>query len=282
MSIRKALITCAGFGTRFLPVTKAVQKEMLPIWNRPVIDYTVSACIAAGVEEIVFIVRSGDTQVREFYSESKKLYAFLEKAGKLALYPEIERLHTQAKYTFLEQPGDAVYGTGTPVKLAKEFLEREEAFLVLMGDDFVYQSGGATHIRQMVELYEQVKPAAVMSCIRRPAQELHRYGIAETYQQDGKLYARTIIEKPAPGAAPSDLANISKYVFTPAVFPLLEAQAVNPVHKELQITDTVTELAKNQPVAVCVPEGEYLDCGTPEGWLNANQTVARDLHQITR
>ena len=276
MPIRKALITCAGYGTRFLPITKAVQKEMLPIWNRPVIDYTVSACIQAGVEEIVFVVRSGDTQIREFYSESKRLQEFLNKMGKSAMYPEVEKLHTQARYTFIEQPSEALYGTGTPVKLAQAYLEDQEAFFVLMGDDFVYKAGGATHIQQMVELYDRGVASSVLSCIKKPQNELHKYGIAETYEEQGTLFARNIVEKPAPGTAPSDLANISKYILTPEVFEILSTQSPNPVHHELQITDTVTALATSQKVAVCVPEGEYLDCGNPEGWFHANEVVARD------
>ncbi len=277
MSIRKAVITCAGFGTRFLPVTKALQKEMLPILNRPVIDYTVSACVEAGVEEIIFVIRAGETQVKEFYSESLRLKAYLEKMGKMSLYPAIEKLHTQAKFTFIEQPADALYGTGTPVKLAKEHLGHEDAFLVLMGDDFVYNRGEAAHIQQMIELYNRLKPAGVMSCIRRPDELLSKYGIAATYTENEAMYVRTVVEKPAPGTAPSNLANISKYVLTPAALEILETQPLNAVHHELQITDTVTALAATQHVAVCVPEGEYLDCGYPEGWLHANQVVAAEL-----
>src|SRR3990167_8356000 len=128
MKITKAVITAAGYGTRFLPVTKTIQKEMLPILSKPLVDYVVDDCIKAGIQEIIFIVKKGDEQLRHYYSEDRELYNYFEKMQKLDKYQLVENLHTKAKFTFVEQPIEVVYGSATPVKLAKELVENDGAF----------------------------------------------------------------------------------------------------------------------------------------------------------
>src|SRR5476651_384704 len=126
MSIRTAVITCAGYGTRFLPVTKTIQKEMLPILNRPVIDYSVADCIQAGITKIIFVVQENDRQVQEFYSEDKKLLAYLQRMHKEQLYEQVAHLHGQAEYEFVIQPDTGEYGTAVPLKLVEKYVQGEE------------------------------------------------------------------------------------------------------------------------------------------------------------
>jgi len=137
MIIKKALIAAAGYGNRMLPVTKAVQKEMLPVLNRPVIDYIVEDCLKAGINEFVIVANSSDNQMHSFYEEDEKLNTYLRTFNKLDILERISRLHTNAHFSYVVQTPQDPYGTTTPLKLAKEHLENEDAFLVFMGDDFI-------------------------------------------------------------------------------------------------------------------------------------------------
>ncbi len=275
MTIKKALIATAGFGTRFLPITKTIQKEMLPILNHPTIDYVVTDCIRAGITEIIFVVNEHNAQIQDYYTGSAHIKNRLQSAGKTDEYAEIEKLHTQANYTFVKQRHGEEYGSGVPVKLAREYLESEDAFLVFMGDDFVFNSDKSSETKRMIKLFQANSGATgLISCVERPDDTLHRYGVIQTKTNGNHLLLQDIIEKPVPGTAPSNLANISKYIFTPNVFPLLESQALDQRSNELLITDTLLELAKTSEVVVHKPKGEFLDSGTVGSWLQANIRMA--------
>jgi len=274
MKITKAVITVAGYGTRFLPITKTIQKEMLPILNKPLIDYVVDDCIKAGIQEIIFIVKAGDEQLRHFYSEDRGLYHYLKKMHKLDKYQLVENLHSKARFTFIEQPAEAVYGTATPVKLTREYVENSEAFLVFMGDDFIFNTDGSSEAAKMIELFQKSNVLGLATFYPRPIELLNKYGIAEFFEKDGQKFLKRIVEKPEPSKAPSNLANISKYIFTPEIFDILESQQVSGEHGELLITDTVSELTKKGDVVIYSTSGEYLDGGFILGWLEANLTLA--------
>lgn len=271
MQIKKALLTAAGFGTRFLPITKTIQKEMLPILNRPIIDYTVADCVQAGIEEIIFVISEHNTQLVHFYRENLRLKSYLEQMNKIELYGEVEHLHSQVKITFVRQPDAAQYGTAVPVKIAREHLENEAAFLVFMGDDFIFNADGSSEVLRMMDALKTHGASALTTCIQVPQEDVGRYGVVapkDTYFLD------YLVEKPDPAEAPSSLINISKYVLTPAVFDIIAQQEPNPQSGELYITDTVTTLAQNQPVLVYEPKGVYLDGGNLPGWLKANLITA--------
>ncbi len=274
MKIRKAIITSAGFGTRFLPITKTIQKEMLPVLNRPLIEYVVNDCILAGIEEIIFVVSEHNTQLKHFYSENDRLKDYLERMHKSQLYPSVEALHTKARFTFVVQKDAEQYGTATPVKLAQEHVQDEDAFIVFMGDDFVYNADGSSEAARMIASFTSSGAAGLATCIEKPDNVLHKYGIAEVEKRETHTFLKNLIEKPATGTAPSNLANISKYIFTPHIFELLARQQPNPQSGELYITDTVLTLAQEQDVVIHTPHGEYLDGGYLGGWLKANLTVA--------
>jgi UTP--glucose-1-phosphate uridylyltransferase len=280
MKIRKAVITCAGFGTRFLPISKTIQKEMLPILDRPLIDYVVDDCIKAGIEEIIFVINEHNYQVLHYYRENKRLYDYLEKMGKLDRYEEIKDIHQKAKFHFVKQSDQDQYGTAVPVLLAKEYIKDEDAFLVLMGDDFIYNADGSSEAKRMIETFEKSGSKGLVTCIEKPEELLNKYGIAELKEENGYAYLQNLVEKPEPGKAPSNLANISKYIMTPEILEIIENQEVNPQSGELYITDSVTRLAEKDKVVVHKPAGEYLDGGYPLGWLLTNLTVAKNNPEI--
>lgn len=282
MTIKKALITAAGFGTRFLPATKTIQKEMLPILNRPLIDYVVSDCVRAGIEEIVFVVSQYNKQLAHFYSDNQRLYEYLKKMGKLEMYDSIAQLHSQAKFTFVHQQDDDQYGTAVPVRIAKEHLKDEDAFLVFMGDDFIYNEDGHSEAASMIQHFSKAQAAALVTCITKPSEMLHRYGVAKVREKKGLTYLETLVEKPAPGTAPSNLINISKYIFTPAIFEIIEQQRLNESSGELYVTDSVTTLAQQEPVVIYTPEGRYLDGGNVLEWLKANIVVAKNQPELRK
>lgn len=280
MKITKALITCAGFGTRFLPITKTIQKEMLPILERPLIDYVVNDCVKAGIKEIIFVVNSRNYQVMHFYQENERLKKYLADSNKSDLYEQFSQLYKKIKFNFVKQSENDPYGTAVPVKLAKDYLKDEEAFLVLMGDDFIYNSDKTNEIAKMISLFTKSKAEALITCVKKPDELLCKYGVAKT-KIDGEFeFLESIVEKPKPGFAPSNLVNISKYIVGKEIWPILEKQTVNPQSGELYITDSIQEIAKTSKVVVHSPIGDYLDGGYPLGWLLANLTVAKDKPEM--
>ena len=272
--ITTAVITCAGFGTRFLPVTKTIQKEMLPILERPLVDYVVDDCIKAGIKRIIFIVSEHNQQLKHFYRKNDRLSEYLAKMEKSNLLEKINHLHTQAEYLFINQPDAAMYGTAIPVKLAEDYIDQDEAFLVYMGDDFVFNPDGASEASAMIELFHKSNSAGLVSCITKPQSELSRYGVAATKQENGFTFLTDLVEKPKSGTEPSNLVNISKYILTSEIFPIIKKQKVNENSGELFITDSVTTLAQQAPVVIHAPKGKYLDGGYPLGWLLANLEIA--------
>lgn len=276
MKIRKAVIALAGFGTRFLPITKTIQKEMLPVINRPVVDYLVDDLVKAGIEEVILVVSEHNKQALHYFRENPRLKAYLEAKGKAEVYDQIEELHQRVKITFVKQSDEDQYGTAIPVKLAKQYLQDEEAFVVLMGDDIPYNADGSSEVARMIEHLETTGAKALATFVEQPTDQLHMYGVADMVEENGHRYLKELVEKPEPGTAPSNLANISKYILTPAVFDLIDQQQPDEKSGELYITDTVTELAKTEKVAVYTPQGVYLDCGYPLGWLKANLTIAKN------
>lgn len=275
MKIRKAIITSAGFGTRFLPITKTIQKEMLPILNRPLVDYVVDDCLLGGIEEIIFVISEHNSQLVHFYRDNQRLKLYLEKMGKSDQYQQVAQLHTKATFHFVRQSDAEMYGTATPVKLAEKFVKDEDAFLVFMGDDFIFNPDGSSETARMIELFTNSQATGLATCITKPDAELHSYGIAKTSTIAGVEYLTDLIEKPAPGTAPSNLANLSKYIFSPAIFSLLASQKASLQSGELYITDTIADLARQtEKVVIHQPHGIYLDGGNPLNWLKANLTTA--------
>lgn len=280
MKINKAIITAAGYGSRFLPISSAIQKEMLPILNRPLIDYVVEDCIKADIKEIIFVVSEHNRQIVDYYQDQPHMQRYLEKFGKEELKDKLPQFHQQVKFQFVNQADHDQYGTAVPVKLCHDLVKDEDAFLVLMGDDFVYTPNGSSEVTRMIKLFTKSEAQGLITCIQRPREDLHKYGIAEITPENGYRFLTNLVEKPTTGTAPSDLANISKYIFTPDILPIIANQQLDSQLGELLITDSVLQLAKEKRVVVYTPQGIYLDGGYLLGWLKANLTVAKNDPQL--
>ncbi|MEO8691393.1 MAG: sugar phosphate nucleotidyltransferase [Candidatus Saccharimonas sp.] len=267
MSITKAIIPVAGWGTRMLPITKAIEKCMLPIGGRPLVDYVVQDCVKAGITEIIFVVSEDSAQLRNYYGINQKLNDYLSaksKTDKLALVAPIEGVQLH----FVVQPADGRYGTGIPVAIASDFVGDDESAVVLMGDDFIWNEDGSSEVARLIEA---VQPGDCGLLAAQVAEEdIQKYGVIEKDEADN--YVR-IVEKPTPEIAPSNLINISKYVLTKEV---IEAcKMLEPSSRgEYELPDAVNNFVAHGGCVKVVPaQGQYLDGGSPDGWLHANNVV---------
>jgi UTP--glucose-1-phosphate uridylyltransferase len=277
MNCTKAIIAVGGFGTRWLPLTKSIEKCMLPVGNRPVIDYIVDDCIAAGIQDIYFVVGEQSSQLRSYYGDNPVLYEHLEKKGKTAELEQVKSISQKTNFHFLVQDTSLPYGTAVPVMLFEQSvdLSPDEQVAVIMGDNFIYNDDGQSEVAHMLDLVEKGDKTAGMVAMHVPRAEVSKYGIIEVrHEHDTQLFKR-IVEKPSPEEAPSTLSNPSFYVFDHDMLTCL--QHVKPTNGEYYVTDAlniyVDRLGKQ--LVVVTTEGKYLDCGTVEGWLYTNQFMAK-------
>jgi len=274
-SIKKAVISCAGFGTRFLPLSKTIQKEMLPIMNRPVIDYIVTDCKMAGIQEFVIVINEHNYQPLHYFRENLRLAEYLRQMNKTHLYQKVENLHQGAKFTFIKQTDKDPYGTSIPVALAKQEIINEDAFLYLTGDDFVFFADNShSFIADLISDFNRSNAEAALCGIEVPTEATSQYGIISMKNERGINFLESLVEKPSVEETPSNLANISKYILTPAILPILENQEINTKSGEYYITEALEEFAQTNDVLVHQTTGKYLNAGDPVNWLKANLIVA--------
>lgn len=266
-AITKAIIPVAGWGTRRLPITKIIEKCMLPIGDRPLVDYVVQDCLAAGITELIFVVGEDSDQLQNYYRSNIKLNDYLTRNGKADKLPLVAPL-SGVKLHFITQPSYGKYGTAVPVALAADFIDEGESAVVLMGDDFIYNADGSSEVKRLIEATPGGECGLLAARIDREA--VGRYGVVE--QDDQGNYVR-IIDQPSPDEAPSDLINISKYILTKEV--INRAANLAPAHNgEYQLPDAINDhVAEGGVVRVVAARGEYLDGGSVEGWLHANNVV---------
>jgi UTP--glucose-1-phosphate uridylyltransferase len=276
MNCTKAIIAIGGYGTRWLPLTKSIEKCMLPVGNRPVIDYIVDDCIAAGIKDVYFVVGEQSAQIRSYYSRNSALETHLEKKGKTKELEQLKQITQKANFHFIVQYASLPYGTAVPVMLFEKSvkLAADEQVIVIMGDQFVHNPDGSSEIAHLLAETSKAKTSAGMSVVHVPRDEVFKYGIVELTHEHGHQFFRRIVEKPTPETAPSTLNNLSLYVFDHDMLNCL--QHIKPTNGEYYVTDAlniyVGEL--NKQMAVVTTKGEYLDCGTVEGWLHANKFMA--------
>lgn len=240
---------------------------MLPIGNRPLVDYVVQDCLAAGITELIFVVGEDSDQLQDYYRSNIKLNDYLKRNGKAEMLPLVSPLQGVTLH-FITQPSYGKYGTAVPVELAADFVEEGESVVVLMGDDFIYNADGSSEVRRLIDA---TPPGQCGLLAARISQEqVGRYGVVE--QDDNQNYIR-IVDQPAPEDAPSNLINISKYILTKEVID--RAAHLPPAHNgEYQLPDAINDhVAAGGKVKVVAAVGEYLDGGTTEGWLHANNVV---------
>lgn len=283
-TVKKAVISCAGFGTRFLPISKTIQKEMLPLFNRPILDYIVDDCIKAGINDFVIVMNAHNYQPLHYFRENRRLKEYLKQMSKAHLYDEVKDLHSKGKFTFIKQSGKDPYGTSIPLILAQKEIKNEEAFLYLTGDDTIFfENQQKSFIGELLDTFHQSKGDAAISAIEKPQEELAQYGVLKINHDNGYSYLDFFVEKPSPEEAPSNLANISKYILTPSILPIINTQKANPKSNEFYITDAILDLARKEKIVVHQAQGQYLNAGDPVNWLKANLAVAgRDVEVRTQ
>jgi UTP--glucose-1-phosphate uridylyltransferase len=261
--IRKAVFPVAGLGTRFLPATKAQPKEMLPLVDKPIIQYGVEEALAAGVDNIILVTGRGKNAIEDHFDVSVELETFLETRGKKELLAEIKKISNLINFSYVRQ-GEPL-GLGHAV-LVTRTLVGDEPFAVILGDDVIDADPPA--LRQMIDVFEDVQ-SPVLAVERVPKDDVSAYGIIDAEEvRPGVYRIRDLVEKPSRNEAPSDLAIIGRYILTPDIFPALAA-TVSDRTGEIQLTNGLRRLLQSRPLYGCHIEGVRHDTGNKLGFLKA-------------
>ena len=261
--IRKAVFPAAGLGTRFLPATKAQPKEMLPLVDKPIIQYGVEEALASGVDNIILVTGRGKNAIEDHFDVSVELETFLEARGKTDLLAEIRKISNLINFSYVRQ-GEPL-GLGHAV-LVTRALVGDEPFAVILGDDVIDASPPA--LKQMIDVFRQVQ-GPVLAIERVPKADVSSYGIIDGEEMSPGVYRiRDLVEKPPRDEAPSDLAIIGRYILTPDIFPALEATVTDRTG-EIQLTNGLRQLLKERPIYGCRIDGVRHDTGNKLGFLKA-------------
>lgn len=270
--VRKAVIPAAGYGTRFLPATKAQPKEMLPLVDKPIIQYVVEDAVAAGIEDIVIVTGWLKRSIEDHFDYPFELERRLEEAGKLAELEQIRSIANLANFYYVRQKGPL--GNATPIWNARHIIG-DEPFLVLFGDDFI--DAKPSRSAQLIQAYQETGASAILGSIRsKKPEDYKRYGYADgTETKPGLLEINNIIEKPGPGKTDSDYAIVSGYLFEPSIFGAIEESMArlerDGGNRELVYVDAVNILLEQQKkcYALEIQNGKYYDCGNKLEYLKA-------------
>ena len=265
--VRKAVFPVAGLGTRFLPATKAMPKEMLTVVDKPLIQYAVEEALAAGVEQIIFVTGRGKGALEDHFDISYELEATMRARGKsMKLIEGIRQKPGSPVYVRQQEP----LGLGHAVWCAREIVG-DEPFAVLLPDELMV--GTPNFLAQMVEAYARVG-GNVIGALEVPAAETDKYGVIAPGAVDGALVeVKALVEKPKQGTAPSNLMIPGRYILQPVVMQVLETQAAG-AGGEIQLTDAMAQLIGRQPFHGCAFTGQRYDCGDKAGWVQANLALA--------
>jgi UTP--glucose-1-phosphate uridylyltransferase len=268
--ITKAVFPVAGLGTRFLPATKAIAKEMLPVVDKPLIQYAVEEAVAAGIDTMIFITSRSKNAITDHFDKAYELEKELESKNKADLLKLLKDIvPPNVSFVFIRQP--EALGLGHAVYCARSVVG-DEPFAVILADDMV-EDGERGCMAQMVELYEQ-KKSSILGVERVNPADTASYGIVKTPESTDK-YApiEIIVEKPKPADAPSNLAVVGRYILTPAIFDKIKNTG-RGAGGEIQLTDAIADLLNDEPVLAYEFEGTRYDCGTKLGFLIANVELA--------
>jgi UTP--glucose-1-phosphate uridylyltransferase len=262
--IRKAIIPAAGFGTRFLPATKAMPKEMLPIVDKPIIQYVVEEAVASGIEDIIIVTGWHKRSIEDHFDYPFELEKRLLEAGKEEQAEEVRKIAEMANFIYVRQKGP--YGNGTPILNARRVIGNEP-FAVLWGDEFIYSN--PPRLKQMIDVWEKYQVPNI-SAVRVDKDNVSKYGIADILPvEEGVFKIKSIVEKPEAQNAPSDLATHGAYILPPEIFEIL-SRCKPGKGGEIWLVDAITELAKNSEVyAVEIKNGKYFDTGSKIEYLKA-------------
>ncbi|WP_062351701.1 UTP--glucose-1-phosphate uridylyltransferase GalU [Bacillus kwashiorkori] len=266
--VRKAIIPAAGLGTRFLPATKAMPKEMLPIVDKPTIQYIVEEAVASGIEDIIIVTGKTKRAIEDHFDNMPELEQNLKEKGKLDLLEKVQYSSNLANIHYIRQKEPK--GLGHAVWCARNFIG-DEPFAVLLGDDIVQSETPC--LKQLIEQYEQTF-SSIIGVQHVPEDETHRYGIVDPLTQEGRRYqVNNFVEKPAKGTAPSNLAIMGRYILTPEIFHFLDKQEVG-AGGEIQLTDAIQQLNQIQRVFAYDFEGQRYDVGEKIGFVKTTVEFA--------
>jgi UTP--glucose-1-phosphate uridylyltransferase len=264
MKVKKAVIPAAGFGTRFLPATKVVPKELLPIVDKPTIQYIMEEVAAAGIEEVILITGREKGSIEDHFDTSSELENHLKKKDRMDLLRMVQNISEMVTLVSIRQKEPL--GLGHAILCAKKVVG-EEPFAVLLGDDLI--DAKIPCIRQMIDVYQKME-GALLAIQKVPKKETHLYGIIKGKRVSDRIYRiEEMVEKPKPGTAPSNLAIIGRYILPPQIFGILERVSPDP-KGEIQLTDGLRELSQRLPVFGYEFFGDRYDAGDKLGYLQAN------------
>ncbi len=272
--ITKAIIPVAGWGTRRLPITKIIEKSMLPVGNRPLVDYSVQELIKAGVKDIYMIISNVEPcQVKAFYQKNVALDQYLIDRGKEDRLALAHTLPDDVKIHYIQQDPAGKYGTAIPIAMAVEEYNINEPVLVFMGDDFIWNPEGESASDSLIAAMQNEGESVILG-VEVPRDQVEKYGVLSA--EDGKLTG--VVEKPSVEEAPSCLINVSKYIMSPELLQEIvrytKENDFGPKDQEYVVTDPIDGYIKKGGVMRVAPtSGEYLDGGSVEGWLHANNVV---------
>lgn len=268
MIVRKAIIPAAGLGTRFLPATKAQPKEMLPIVDKPTLQYIIEEAVESGIEEILIITGRNKSSIENHFDKSVELELELEKKGKNELLAEVQRITNMANIHYIRQKEPK--GLGHAIYCAKSFIGNEP-FAVLLGDDIVYAEKPC--LKQMIEAYNEYK-TSILGVQKVAREDVNKYGIVEGKHIEDRVYkVKDLVEKPAIKDAPSNIAILGRYIINPAIFDILEHTQPGK-GGEIQLTDALKELAQHEAMYAYNFEGRRYDVGDKQGFLEATVEYA--------
>ncbi|WP_309089161.1 UTP--glucose-1-phosphate uridylyltransferase GalU [Domibacillus sp.] len=266
--VRKAIIPAAGLGTRFLPATKALPKEMLPIVDKPTIQYIVEEAIASGIEDIIIVTGKGKRAIEDHFDGSPELERNLEEKGKVDLLQKVRHSSNLADIHYIRQKEPK--GLGHAVWCARNFIG-DEPFAVLLGDDIVQSDTPC--LRQLIEQYEETH-SSIIGVQQVPEYEAYRYGIVDPESKQGLRYqVSNFVEKPAPGTQPSNLAIMGRYILRPEIFMFLDKQQTG-AGGEIQLTDAIQALNEIQRVFAYEFQGSRYDVGEKLGFVKTTLEFA--------
>ncbi|MGO4499667.1 UTP--glucose-1-phosphate uridylyltransferase GalU [Paenibacillus sp. 2RAB27] len=268
MKVRKAIIPAAGLGTRFLPATKAQPKEMLPIVDKPTLQYIIEEAVESGIEEILIITGRNKKSIEDHFDKSVELEFELESKGKYDLLEEVRKISDMVNIHYIRQKEPK--GLGHAIYCAKSFIGNEP-FAVLLGDDIVVNEKPC--LLQMSEMYEQYK-TTILGVQAIPDKDVSKYGIIDGIHIEDRIYkVKELVEKPAVEDAPTNIAILGRYIITPAIFSILEHTQPGK-GGEIQLTDALRVLAQREAMYAYTFEGRRYDVGDKQGFLQATVDFA--------
>ena len=268
MKVRKAVIPAAGLGTRFLPATKAQPKEMLPIVDKPTLQFIIEEAVDSGIEEILIITGRNKTSIENHFDKSVELELELEKKGKTDLLEKVRKISNMADIHYIRQKEPL--GLGHAIYCAKSFIGNEP-FAVLLGDDIIHN--GKPCLKQMIEVYNEYK-TTILGVQEVPKKDVSKYGIVDGKHIENRVYkVKDLVEKPAIEDAPSNIAILGRYIINPTIFKILEHTKPGK-GGEIQLTDALRVLAQREAMYAYNFEGRRYDVGDKQGFLEATVEYA--------